>query len=148
MDIFKKHRQNAKNVTNTLLHEANKIAEECGFELSTPRTVGKQQHRSNQPADTPTEYWRRSMILTYLDSIISSLETRFSEENTSAFALSLLHPKHFSKIYLNCLKLELRQSLNHYEIDGIDAELEEWVEHWNKKLLNNELDNFNTLEMF
>ncbi|CAG9838614.1 unnamed protein product [Diabrotica balteata] len=144
MDIFKRHKQNTENVTNSLLHEANKTAEECGFQSSIIRTVNKQQHRSNQAADATSKYWRSSMILPYLDSIISSLETRFSEENTPAFVLSLQHPKHFPKIDLNCLKLELRQSLNHYEIDGIDAELEVWVEHSTygiKKRLNNELDN-------
>src|SRR5678816_3923161 len=74
-----------------VLKEANQIAEQLGVDLSIPRIVGRQQHRSNHPATNPTEYWRRSLIFPYLDSIASSLELRFSTENTPAYASTCLH---------------------------------------------------------
>src|SRR5678816_3148857 len=74
------------------LKEANQIAEQLELDLNISRIFGRQQHRSNHAATNPTEFWRRSLITPYLDSITSSLELRFSTANTPAHALTYLHP--------------------------------------------------------
>lgn len=41
-----------------------------------PRVVGKQQHRCNAPANTPSEYWKRNLYLPFTDHLISELTDR------------------------------------------------------------------------
>ncbi|KAF0727649.1 zinc finger MYM-type protein 1-like [Aphis craccivora] len=49
--------------------------------------MGRQQHRSNPPVSNTAEFWKRSLLIPYMDSLISSLERRFSDENLPAFSL-------------------------------------------------------------
>ncbi|CAB3247518.1 unnamed protein product [Arctia plantaginis] len=95
LQLLKSHRDNPERVTDEIIKDATVVAEKVGLEqdiTSMPRIVGKQRHRSNHPAKSPSEFWKRSLIIPYLDSVITSLETRFAEENTPSFALSKLHP--------------------------------------------------------
>ena len=61
------------NVWQELYQEITKLAEK---QNALPRTAGRQQHRDNVPADTPEEYWRRSVYYPLLDHIANELETR------------------------------------------------------------------------
>lgn len=111
LQLLKSHRDNPEKVADEIIKEASVIAEKVGLDediISMPRIVGKQHHRSNHPAESPLEFWKRSLIIPYLDSIITSLEVRFSEENTPAFALSKLLPpqmRMMSKISQKLAKL-------------------------------------------
>ncbi|EFA13159.1 52 kDa repressor of the inhibitor of the protein kinase-like Protein [Tribolium castaneum] len=86
------HRANADKHINNFIDEAKKISETLGCELSLPRYTRSQQHRSNPPASCLTEYFKRAIFIPYLDSFENSLKRRFSDEQTPAFALQLLHP--------------------------------------------------------
>ncbi|KAG5900288.1 hypothetical protein JTB14_000815 [Gonioctena quinquepunctata] len=97
LDVLKQDRKDADRITNELLKKAQDIATELEIEISVPRLAQKQKHRSNPPSDNDNEYWRRSLIIPYLDSLISSLNIRFSQQNTPAFALSKLHPLYMTK---------------------------------------------------
>ncbi|GBP54726.1 hypothetical protein EVAR_42926_1 [Eumeta japonica] len=114
LQLLKSHRDNPERVTDEIIKEATVVAEKVGLEediTSMPRIVGKQRHRSNHPLESPSEFWKRSLIIPYLDSVITSLETRFAEENTPSFALSKLHPhkckRCHSKISQELVKLSL-----------------------------------------
>ncbi|KAJ8869077.1 hypothetical protein PR048_030638 [Dryococelus australis] len=65
-----------------------------------------QNHKSNPPSDNSNEYWQNSLIIPYLDSLTSSLNIRFSQENTPAFALTKLHP-----LYTTNTKIDLWYNL-------------------------------------
>ena len=41
----------------------------------------RQTFRQNQPADTPKEYYRRSLTIPFLDNIITELNSRFTKEH-------------------------------------------------------------------
>jgi len=64
------------NVWQELYQDITKLAEKQNVLPSKPRTAGRQQHRDNVPADTPEEYWRRSVYYPLLDHIANELETR------------------------------------------------------------------------
>jgi hypothetical protein len=49
------------NVWQELYQDITKFAEKQNVLPSKPRTAGRQQNRDNVPADTPEEYWRRSV---------------------------------------------------------------------------------------
>ena len=55
------------------------MAEKLGIEVDRPRTIAshRQQHRSNVPAETNQEYFKRSIAVPFLDHLISEIETRF-----------------------------------------------------------------------
>ncbi|KAG8223795.1 hypothetical protein J437_LFUL001516 [Ladona fulva] len=72
--------------------KAKTIAEHLGADFNMPRVINEQKHRANPPTLTSGEFWRRSLIIPYIDSLIMSLEQRFSEENLPAFSLLTLHP--------------------------------------------------------
>lgn len=82
------HRSNADDIIINLL----KDAEEIGVELNPPRIVRRQQYRSNHPSENVSDYWKRALLIPYLDSLICSLEERFSDDNLPAFSLLSLHP--------------------------------------------------------
>ena len=49
-----------------------------GNSPSIPRRCSRQTQRDNVPAETPEEYYRRSLTIPFLDHILSHMETRFS----------------------------------------------------------------------
>ncbi|KAG8233831.1 hypothetical protein J437_LFUL008053 [Ladona fulva] len=89
---MRKHRGNVVVESENVIVEAETIAEHLGADFNMPRVISQQKHRANPPALTSGEFWRRSLIIPYIDSLIMSLEQRFSEENLAAFSLFTLHP--------------------------------------------------------
>ena len=63
-----------------IYEEALRMGGNVGIEASVPRLAGRQQHRSNNPADTPIEYYKRNLTIPLLDHIISELDNRFDLE--------------------------------------------------------------------
>lgn len=60
--------------------------------MTLPRVAERQKHRGNTPSNNANEYWRRTIIIPCLDSLISSLKIRFSTEYRPPFELSFIHP--------------------------------------------------------
>ena len=44
-----------------------------------PRTVGRQQHRANVKAENPSQYWKRSQYLPYLDHLTTELTDKLAD---------------------------------------------------------------------
>ena len=61
------------NVWQELYQDITKLAEKQNVLPSKPRTAGRQQNRDNVPADTPEEYWRRSVYYPLLDHIVNEI---------------------------------------------------------------------------
>ena len=57
--------------------EITTLANELNISVSTPRITCRQVHRSNTPADSPESYYRRNIMVPFLDHITSELEERF-----------------------------------------------------------------------
>lgn len=53
------------------------LANELNISVSTPRITCRQVHRSNASADSPESYYRRNIMIPFLDHITSELEERF-----------------------------------------------------------------------
>ena len=74
-------RENSENKFAVLFERATRMASEVGMvPLEMPRTVGRQTLRSNVAADTPEQYWRRTIFVLFIDCQTSQLEDRFSRE--------------------------------------------------------------------
>ena len=61
--------------------EAKSLAQSVNIDPSRPRTVHRQIHRDNTPAESVSEYYERSLTLPFLDYLTSQEQTRFSDRN-------------------------------------------------------------------
>ena len=74
------------------------LAEEVFIEETTPRTCGRQKHRANTAAKTPSEYYRRTVTQPLLEYLITQMSERFSEESmVPYYGLSII-PSNLSSI--------------------------------------------------
>jgi len=71
----------------SLMDDVNKYLIELGIELQTPRMASKQT-----PSSDPVYYYRKSVFIPYLDSLIISLNDRFAEDFTVVVGLILAPP--------------------------------------------------------
>jgi hypothetical protein len=73
--IFKKIRKNADDEYKQIFF----ISKESILEgiIKVPRTVGLQTARNNIPADSPEQYYKRSIFLPFIDHFICQLQDRF-----------------------------------------------------------------------
>ncbi|XP_039970173.1 uncharacterized protein LOC120782090 [Bactrocera tryoni] len=72
IEVIENDRSNAEQVTNELLAQARRVATVLDIELSLLRLAVKQKHRSNPPSNNEDEYWRRCIVIPYLDSLTAS----------------------------------------------------------------------------
>ena len=81
--------------------KVERMCDAVGIEPSLPRICGRQRHRSNVPADTPSEFYRRTISI---DHLLSELDTRFAKHQQTALQGLWLIPtvivtKKVEKIY-------------------------------------------------
>ncbi|XP_049800008.1 uncharacterized protein LOC126235328 [Schistocerca nitens] len=89
-------RENAEAKFEMIMKSAESNYSALGIDVTgirQPRVVAQQIHRSNHPSVSVTEYYRKSLFIPYLDSLVQSLQERFSEENKESFEIFCLHPK-------------------------------------------------------
>ena len=72
------------------------VADEIGIDLKPPLQAQRQINRANPQAQDPEQYFKVTVYIPYLDSLVSSLETKFSEETNQAIVF-------FPFILLGCL---------------------------------------------
>ena len=132
-DVLKKHRENADVQSQSFIDEAEKIAENLGIDFRMPRVNNQQKHRANPPAQTPSEYWKRSLIIPYIDSLIMSLEQRFSEENLPAYSLLTLHPHVMLDMTYEDFLKKTESFYSYYNLHGFLDEAELWYNQWKER---------------
>lgn len=146
--IISEHRQNVDSEIEDLLNDVQVTAEKIDVELQIPRIVQRQTNRANHPSTNATEYWKRSLLIPYLDSLKSSLEDRFSDDNTPAYSLQSLHPLFMLKTSINDVKSRMNNFCQFYNLEHFDGEIELWFELWKGKKMNEEdLKNLDTVEV-
>nr|CAI5848583.1 unnamed protein product [Callosobruchus analis] len=147
-DILRNDREFPDRISNEILQKARAVAMDLNIEISVPRLAHKQTHRSNPLSDNDNEYWRRSLIIPYIDSLISSLNIRFSQENTPAFALSRLHPLYMTKTSIADLHKNAESFQEFYNLD-ITGELNLWHNLWvTKALSDDQLKDIEVVDLF
>jgi len=92
------------------------MAEKIGAEIKISHITSKQKNRTNYETYSAEHYYRLSIFIPYLDSLISSLSRRFSSTNKIAFSISLLYPTNIKKYTINDFKEKIKLINDHYEI--------------------------------
>lgn len=140
VQIFQKERENPDPVFSEIFKKCKEYENMFDMEFKIPRITQRQTMRSNIPADSPETYFRISIFIPYLDSLISSLTTRFSEDTTIAFSLVNLHPSNV----LNINEEIIRNIAEHYNFENFEAECFTWKEMWKNKTASDDIG-FSTL---
>ena len=83
--ILTEKRQNVDSIHSEWFEEIDKMCRSMGVEPSLPRLCGRQQNQDNIPAQTPSQYYRRTVTIPVLDHLISEMNRRFSEHQKTAF---------------------------------------------------------------
>lgn len=131
VEMFQNHRSDEEvdERFHVIYESAKTLAETFDIEFKIPRIAGHQIHRANYQGSVE-EYYRRSLFITYLDSLITSLHTRFSEENTYAFMLYQLHPCNLKKYKTDEFGKLVEGISNYYEIDNFKEQAHSWYYFW------------------
>jgi hypothetical protein len=74
---LQKIRKDSEAEFKKLFSRVTSYSQHYDFNISKPRLCQKQTHRSNANAATPEDYYRVSIFIPYLDSVIQQLEERF-----------------------------------------------------------------------
>ncbi len=115
-----------------------KLLEEVGREPSIPRRCGRQAHRTNIPATTPVEYFRRTITVPVLDHLLSELRSRFSKHQKTALlglcvvpSLVVSLPSDESTSLIKELRDMYKEDLPSHECT--ETELQSWKIKWQKQ---------------
>ena len=130
--------QNARSDIDTFygtcFEEAVKLSESVGAHGPTlPRICSRQRHRSNVPADTPQEYYRRTVTVPFLDHLCAQMEERISLTQQRAYTGLFLVP---DTIRSNSQwKEQVKETADFYKSDlpsplTLRAELDCWESKW------------------
>ena len=88
MATYVKEREEVTKNFASIYVQCVRVAEQVGTVPEAPRVTKRKQHRTNPEASSVEEYYRRAVVIPFIDHIIQSLEHRFSP--CSLIASSLL----------------------------------------------------------
>ena len=113
----------------------NYIPQDGTVSPSLPRIVSRQAHRNNTPAATPEEYFRPTVGISLLDTIIMEMETRFNPFIVKSSKLLFLVPSIILNDDIPFDEEGLREILEFYSSDipepfFIEQELRLWKGKW------------------
>ena len=92
-DTLRKLRENIDPYSGELFTEAVKLAETIDVQPSVPSLCGRQTKRANTPSSTPEEYYKRSLVIPFLDHLNQQMADRFCELNRKGtMGLHLIPP--------------------------------------------------------
>ncbi|WAR25271.1 hypothetical protein MAR_010975, partial [Mya arenaria] len=93
-----------------------------------PRTAARQQHRQNAPAESFSDYWRRNMLLPFLDHITTELSDRLlnAEDRLNAQFLIPSNLEHLTDDKVEALYHTLQSDLPALDAEEFKGEIRRW----------------------
>ena len=85
-------------------------------------------HRANFDTEQPEDYFRVTIFIPYIDSLLSSLRARFCESNSIIEALSRLVPAEMSKLSKEKYMTSMQSISDFYEIENFVGEASTWYD--------------------
>ena len=121
--------------------EALEVAEGENVQESTPRFTNssRQSHHSNPPAESASEYYKRSLTIPMLDHLLIELGDRFNAESTLIIReFMTIIPAEISTAKITPSTQSICNLLNLYTSDlpsprNLDTELDLWKSMWARK---------------
>ena len=128
LGVFRNDRENAKLKFQQLFCKSQKLSEKFEVDITVPRRSKKMMHRSNYDAKDAEEYYRVSVYIPYLDSLINSLTTRFHESNDVIASLSYLMPSEARLTEKDEYMDNMTKIEDFYGIDNFCAQADTWYD--------------------
>ena len=131
---LKSARESIDSVHTRLYSRALQIASTVNVQESLPRTTYRQQHRSNTPALTASDYYKRVITIPALDHLITEIDTRFSRDSSSVVCQTmLLLPSALAETMST--SVDIADLISNYSDDlpapeSLDTELHCWSTMW------------------
>ena len=124
-DVDKEH--------DRIYQKALLLTDKIGGEERMLSIIPGRQSRPNPEVQSPKDYWRATVTIPFLDSIITELESRFGSEKRARYELCALIPEVLREVEREKLSaiasvLQLKWKLMPYE-DTFDSELFRWKNH-------------------
>ena len=116
-----------------------KMCSDIGIKPSIPQRCGHQRHRSNVPAEIPSDYYRRTISIPLLDQLLSEMKSRFSShQRTVLLALSVM-PSAMVILSTKQYIIKVNELAHMYQdnlpsAECIVSELECWKTKWQHQL--------------
>ena len=82
--VLEEKRSDPHVLMDSIAEEAERLLEE---DLNMPRISSRQMNRPNVGATNAREYYARTLLIPFLDGIITDLKDRFSEHTATAFRI-------------------------------------------------------------
>ena len=90
VQFYKRIRNDVDVEHNRIYAKAKKLAADIGSDEAMPRIIKGRQTRANPTVLLPCDYWRVTLTIPFLDSILSELESRFASDKRAHFELCVL----------------------------------------------------------
>lgn len=149
--VLQSKRENADSVFQQIFKKAQNMASKLDVEIIKPRIVKRSVYRANQlnSDSIPEVFYRISIYIPILDSVINDLQNRFSEDVLNSFDLRLLMPatidfealkksEEAKKSKLKIMKLsEIYGGILKNNAICLEAEYDVWLAKWNRVKMNN-----------
>ena len=139
LTTLKQAREDIEAVHSRMFDRAIHLASSVNVVESLPRTTNRQQHRSNTPATTPSEYFKRTVTIPALDHLIAEIDTRFSRDSSSVVCqAALLLPSTIAMSQEAITTVDIADLVTMYCDDlpapeSLDTELHCWNVMWQQK---------------
>lgn len=136
LSTLKKAREDVEAVHRRMYDRAVHLASLVNVVESLPRTTNWQQHRSNTPATTTSEYFKRTITIPALDHLIAKIDTRFSRDSSSVVCqAALLLPSAIARSQDVITTIDIADLVTMYSGDlpapeSLDTELHCWNSMW------------------
>ncbi|CAG2189409.1 unnamed protein product [Mytilus edulis] len=125
-------KRNSIEAWDELFQKAVQVADTVEEVPVMPRAAGRQCHRVNVPAETPSQYWKRAMFLQFLDHLIQELTRRLvsNEDRVSAQYLIPTKLDGINQEVINTLFETFRDDLDINNVAQFREEVERWIVRW------------------
>lgn len=81
-----------------IFEEIRELTDQLNVPPTLPRVTNRQQHRDFIAAQTPQDFYKRNLMIPFLDNLIHQLNTRYNIKNRSLIALFALVPSALLKL--------------------------------------------------
>ena len=121
-------RDNVEVEFKVIIEKCTKMAELSRNKLEVPRVNARQIYRSNVDFTTTEEYYRRTVFIPFIDSLIQQLNERFSGKTKTAMSGMYLIPGVIEK-------LPKSEIFEYYQSDlpsesSFSQEIQLWEQNW------------------
>lgn len=147
--MLQSDRQNADEVFELIFEDSRKTADNINLELKAPRRTVRQTNRANHPTENVRDYFKQSLYIPYMDSIIMSINDRFSDEKSKSFSLFHLHPEKIKN--MDCAQYEkvIENVIGVYGniLDNFKEEAFSWYQMWKNRALTEADTNMELIDL-